>query len=135
MTAQKSVLQLSVHEERIRKKAWKTVSRFSGVTSIEMDDKTGKMTVVGEVDVPRLVKKLRKICTADIVSVEIVKPPEKKEEKKEPEKPKQPEVIVNPITYWNNQYQYHPASYASTYYPPCGYSRVVVEEPRPCVIL
>ncbi|KAG2333031.1 hypothetical protein Bca4012_017312 [Brassica carinata] len=132
MTAQKSVLQLSVHEEKIRKKAWATVSRFSGVTSIAMDDKTGKMTVVGEVDVPKLVKKLRKICTADIVSVEIVKPPEKKEEK-----PKQPEVIVNPITYWNNQYQYqyHPASYASSYYPPCGYSRVVVEEPRPCVIM
>ncbi|KAJ0261732.1 Heavy metal-associated isoprenylated plant protein 13 [Hirschfeldia incana] len=97
-----------------------------------MDDKTGKMTVEGEVDVPRLVRKLRKICCADIVSVEVVKPPEKKE----PEKPKQPEVIVNPIAYWSNQYQYQPASYASSYYPPpCGYSRVVVEEPRPCVIL
>ncbi|CDY56159.1 BnaA03g12520D [Brassica napus] len=131
MTAQKSVLQLSVHEERIRKKAWKTVSKCSGVTSVAMDDKTGKMTVVGEVDVPKLVKKLRKICTADVVSVEVVKPPEKKE----PEKPKQPEVIVNPVAYWSNQYQYHPATYASSYCPPCGYSRVVVEEPGPCVIL
>ncbi|CAN6842615.1 unnamed protein product [Brassica oleracea] len=45
-----------------------------------MDDKTGKMTVVGEVDVPVIVKKLRKICNAEIVTVEVVKPPGKKPE-------------------------------------------------------
>ncbi|CAN6842607.1 unnamed protein product [Brassica oleracea] len=102
---QKSVLQLSVHEERIRKKVWATVSKFSGVTSIAMDDKTGKMTVVGEVDVPLIVKKLRKICNAEIVTVEVVKPPEKKPE---PEKP-------TPVTHFSYPYQYH-SSYANSYY-------------------
>ncbi|CAN6842613.1 unnamed protein product [Brassica oleracea] len=102
---QKSVLQLSVHEERIRKKVWATVSKFSGVTSIAMDDKTGKMTVVGEVDVPLIVKKLRKICNAELVTVEVVKPPEKKPE---PEKP-------TPVTHFSYPYQYH-SSYANSYY-------------------
>nr|VDD17391.1 unnamed protein product [Brassica rapa] len=49
-----------------------------------MDDKTGKMTVVGEVDTPVLVMKLRKLCNAEIVSVEVVKPPEKKPEPAKP---------------------------------------------------
>ncbi|KAJ4911460.1 Copper transport protein family [Raphanus sativus] len=107
MTAQKFVLQLSVHEERIRKKVWATVSKFSGVTSIAMDDKTGKMTVVGEVDVPIIVKKLRKICNAELVTVEVVKPPE---EKPTPAKPAQ--IVAFSYPY---QYQY---SYANSYYQP-----------------
>ncbi|KAJ0246301.1 hypothetical protein HA466_0178480 [Hirschfeldia incana] len=107
MPAQKSVLQLSFHEERIRKKVLATVSRFSGVTSIAIDDKTGKMTVVGEVDVPRIVKKLRKICEADIVTVEVVKPPEKKPD--DPKKPEEP--VAYPISY---MYPYH-----SYYQPYC----------------
>ncbi|CAH8313471.1 unnamed protein product [Eruca vesicaria subsp. sativa] len=102
MPEQKSVLQLSYHEERIRKKVLATVSRFSGVTSIAMDDKTGKMTVVGEVDVPRIVKKLRKICEADIVTVEVVKPPEKKPD--EPKKPEAPVTYPFPVNY---PYPYH----------------------------
>ncbi|KAF8081280.1 hypothetical protein N665_0895s0005 [Sinapis alba] len=107
MTAQKSVLQLSVHEEGIRKKAWVTVSKFSGVTSIEMDDKTGKMTVVGEIDVSRIVKKLRKICSAELVTVEVVKPPEKKPEAKKPE-----DFVGYPFSI-NYPYPYH------SYYPYC----------------
>ncbi|CAN7039321.1 unnamed protein product [Brassica rapa subsp. trilocularis] len=107
---QKSVLQLNVHEERIRKKVWATVSKFSGVTSITMDDKTGKMTVVGEVDVPVIVKKLRKICNAEIITVEVVKPPEKKPE---PEKPA--EIVAFPVTHFSYPYQYH-SSYANSYY-------------------
>ncbi|XP_013715447.1 heavy metal-associated isoprenylated plant protein 13 [Brassica napus] len=113
MTAQKSVLQLSVHEEGIRKKAWVAVSRFSGVTSIEMDDKTGRMTVVGEVDVPRIVKKLRKICTAELVTVEVVKPPEKK-----PEPKKSEDFVAYPFSI-NYPYPYH--SYHQPYcYCNCG---------------
>ncbi|KAF8090563.1 hypothetical protein N665_0473s0015 [Sinapis alba] len=126
MTAQKSVLQLSVHEEGIRKKVWATVSKFSGVASIAMDDKTGKMTVVGEVDVSVIVKKLRKICNAELVSVEIVKPSEKK--------PEPTEIVTFPVTHFNYPYQYQ-SSYANSYYQPCENYRVVVEEPNTCVIM
>ncbi|CAN8244527.1 unnamed protein product [Cochlearia groenlandica] len=132
MPAKKAVLQLSVHEERIRKKAFVTVSRFPGVTTITMDDKTGKMTVVGEVDVSDIVMKLRKICNAEIVSVEIVKPPEKKPEPAKAAPPKPAEVVAVPVTY---PYQYN-SSYANSYYqPPYMNSRVVFEEPHGCVIM
>ncbi|KAL0682336.1 hypothetical protein Bca4012_049183 [Brassica carinata] len=134
MTAQKSVLQLSVHEERIRKKVWATVSKFSGVTSIAMDDKTGKMTVVGEVDVPVIVKKLRKICNAELVTVEVVKPPEKKPEPEKPTPAKPAEIVAFPVTHFSYPYQYH-SSYANSYYQPCDNYRVVVEEPNTCVIM
>ncbi|CAH8307780.1 unnamed protein product [Eruca vesicaria subsp. sativa] len=128
MTAQKSVLQLSVHDERIRKNVWRTVSKFSGVTSIEMDEKTGKMTVVGEVDVSRIVWKLRKICRADIVSVDVVKPPEKKPE------PEKPVEIAYPVTHLNYPYQCY-SSYANSYYQQCGDYRVVEEPNTICVIM
>ena len=85
-----------------------------------MDDKTGKMTVVGEVDTPVLVMKLRKLCNAEIVSVEVVKPPEKKPEpaKPAPAKPdttKPAEIVAFPVTHMNYPYQYH-SSYANSYY-------------------
>ncbi|KAF8113166.1 hypothetical protein N665_0055s0030 [Sinapis alba] len=139
MAAKKTVLQLSVHDEKIRKKAFVTVSRSPGVTSITMDDKTGKMTVVGEVDVPVLVMKLRKLCNAEIVSVEVVKPPEKKPEpaKPAPAKPapaKPAEIVAFPVTHMNYPYQYQ-TSYPSSYYQPYGNSRVVVEEPNACVLM
>ncbi|CAH8307789.1 unnamed protein product [Eruca vesicaria subsp. sativa] len=139
MSAKKAVLQLSVHEERIRKKVFVKVSRSQGVTSITMDDKTGKMTVVGEVDVPVLVMKLRKLCNAEIVSVEVVKPPEKKPEpaKPAPAKPAPPkpaDIVAFPVTHMNYPYQYQ-YSYASSYYQPNGNSRVVVEEPNTCVLM
>uniref|UniRef100_A0A1J3CJU8 HMA domain-containing protein n=1 Tax=Noccaea caerulescens TaxID=107243 RepID=A0A1J3CJU8_NOCCA len=133
MTAKKTVLQLSVHEERIRKKVLVRVSRFSGVASITMDDKTGKLTIVGDVDVPVIVTKLRKICKAEIVSVEVVKPSEKKPEPEKPAPPKQPEIAFPVQMMYPYQYQ---SSYANSYYQPhYGTSRVVVEEPNTCVIM
>ena len=78
-----------------------------------MDDKTGRMTVVGEVDVPRIVKKLRKICTAELVTVEVVKPPEKK-----PEPKKSEDFVAYPFSI-NYPYPYH--SYHQPYcYCNCG---------------
>ncbi|KAF8081279.1 hypothetical protein N665_0895s0004 [Sinapis alba] len=133
MTAQKSVLQLSVHEERIRKRVWATISKFSGITSIAMDDKTGKMTLVGEVDVSRIVKKLRKLCNVELVSVEVVKPSEKKPEPEKPA-PAKPAKIVVPVTHFNYPYQYY-SSYVNSFYQPCENYRVVVEEPNTCVIM
>ncbi|KAG2310416.1 hypothetical protein Bca4012_024933 [Brassica carinata] len=134
MTAQKSVLQLSVHEEKIRKRVWATVSKFSGVTSIAMDDKTGKMTVVGVVDVPRIVKKLRKICNAELVTVEVVKPPEKKPEQEKSTPAKPTEIVAFPVTQFNYPYQYHYSS-ANSYYQPCENYRFVAEEPHTCVMM
>ncbi|XP_010482643.1 PREDICTED: uncharacterized protein LOC104761284 [Camelina sativa] len=136
MPPMKAVLQLSIHEERIRKKAFVTVSRYPGVASISLDDKTGKMTIVGEVDVSAIVMKLRKLCNTEIVSVEVVKPPEKKAEpEKKPEaKPaEKPEVVAWPIPMNYHQYQYNPA-YANSYYQPQGNSRFVGDEPG-CVIM
>lgn len=98
-----------------------------------MDDKTGKMTIVGDVDVPVIVMKLRKICNVEIVSVEVVKPPEKKPEEAKPALPKQPEVAFPVQMMYPYQYQ---SSYANSYYQPhYGTSRVVVEEPNTCVIM
>ncbi|KAF8113167.1 hypothetical protein N665_0055s0031 [Sinapis alba] len=114
MTPQKSMLQLSVHDERIRKKVWGTVSRFSGVSSIEMDEMTGKMKVVGEVEVSKIVWKLRKICRADIVSVEVVKPLKKKTEPEKPTEPKPVEILAYPVTQLNYPYQYY-SSYANSH--------------------
>ncbi|XP_006281568.2 heavy metal-associated isoprenylated plant protein 13 [Capsella rubella] len=135
MSTMKTVLQLSVLEERIRKKAFVTVSRCQGVASIAFD-KTGKMTVVGEIDAPVIVMKLRKLCNTEIVSVEVVKPPEKKPEEKKPEAkpaaPAKPEIVAWPVQ-MSNPYQYHPA-YANCYYQPYETSRVVVDEPG-CVIM
>ncbi|KAF3535261.1 hypothetical protein F2Q69_00019784 [Brassica cretica] len=99
-----------------------------------MDDKTGKMTVVGEVDVPVIVKKLRKICNAELVTVEVVKPPEKKPEPEKPTPDKPAEIVAFPVTQFNNPYQYH-YSYANSYYQPCDNYRVVVEEPNTCVVI
>ncbi|EOA14187.1 hypothetical protein CARUB_v10027339mg [Capsella rubella] len=140
MPPMKAVLQLSVLEERIRKKAFVTVSRCQGVASIAFD-KTGKMTVVGEIDVPVIVMKLRKLCNTEIVSVEVVKPPEKKPEEKKPEEkkpeakpaaPAKPEIVAWPVQ-MSNPYQYNPA-YANYCYQPYGTSRVAVDEPG-CVIM
>ncbi|CAN6869027.1 unnamed protein product, partial [Brassica oleracea] len=109
---------------------------ISRVTSITMDDKTGKMTVVGEVDTPVLVMKLRKLCNAEIVSVEVVKPPEKKPEpaKSKPDTAKPAEIVAFPVTDMNYPYQYY-SSYANSHYQPYGNSRVVVEEPNTCVLM
>ncbi|KAJ0246305.1 hypothetical protein HA466_0178510 [Hirschfeldia incana] len=99
-----------------------------------MDDKTGKMTVVGEVDVPVIVKKLRKICNAELVTVEVVKPPEKKPEPEKPTSVKPAEIVAFPVTQFSNPYQYN-YSYANSYYHPYDNYRVVVEEPNTCVVM
>ncbi|KAG7537670.1 hypothetical protein ISN44_As13g015400 [Arabidopsis suecica] len=121
MAAKKAVLQLIIDKEKIRTKVFVTVAGFTGVTSITMDDKTGKLTVVGEIDVPIIVMKLRKLCNTEIVSVEVVKPPEKKPEPEKPAPPKPApakptENIAAPMNYQN---QYNPAyAYPDSYYQP-----------------
>lgn len=98
---------------KLEKKVGKTFRGYFD-SSIEMDEKTGKMTVVGEVDVSKIVWKLRKICTADIVSVEVVKPSEKKSEPEKPATPKPVEILAYPITHLNYPYQCY-SSYANSH--------------------
>ncbi|KAG7605850.1 hypothetical protein ISN45_At05g048270 [Arabidopsis thaliana x Arabidopsis arenosa] len=97
MAAKKAVLQLGIPEEKIRMKVFVTVAGFTGVTSITIDDKTGKLTVVGDIDVPIIVMKLRKLCKTEIISVDAVKPPEKKPEPEKPAPPKPSEKIASPV--------------------------------------
>lgn len=47
-----------------------------------MDVKEGKLTVVGEIDAFMIVKKLKKICYTEIITVGPAKEPEKKPEPK-----------------------------------------------------
>ncbi|PON58205.1 Heavy metal-associated domain containing protein [Parasponia andersonii] len=121
------VLKLDFHDERSRKKIMRTVSGHSGVDSISMDAKDMKLTVTGDIDPVRLVSKLRKLCSADILSVG---PPKKEEPKKEA--PKKPEPKKDPkddMAELLNLYRaYNP--HMSTHY----YVRSVEEDPNACVI-
>ncbi|ESQ43237.1 hypothetical protein EUTSA_v10015053mg [Eutrema salsugineum] len=82
---QKAVLKLDVNCERTKKKAMRTVCCLSGVESIDVKD--GKLTVIGEIDAYMIVKKLKKICYTEIITVGPAKEPEKKPETKPEPKP------------------------------------------------
>ncbi|KAE8736426.1 Detected protein of confused Function [Hibiscus syriacus] len=69
----------------------KTASGILGVESVAMD-KDQKLTVTGDIDPIAAVRKLRKLCHTEIVSVGPAKEPEKKKE--EPKKDQPKDVIV-----------------------------------------
>lgn len=52
---------------------------------------------MGDIDVPIIVMKLRKLCKTEIISVDAVKPPEKKPEPEKPAPPKPSEKIASPV--------------------------------------
>ncbi|XP_010537143.1 PREDICTED: uncharacterized protein LOC104811950 [Tarenaya hassleriana] len=128
---QKAVFLLSIHDIKIRKKAFVTVSAFPGVSSVGIDEKNEKMTVIGsmDMDVPTIVMKLRKICDAKIDTVEPVKKPEPK--KPEPPKPEPPKPVVfhHPVM----PMTYHP-NYDISHYPVYPTKFVENEDPNSCVI-
>lgn len=62
-----------------------------------MEVKDGKLTVKGEIDAYIIVKKLKKICHIEIISVgPEKKPDEKKPDEKKPDDKKLPDVIYVP---------------------------------------
>ncbi|XP_010537144.1 PREDICTED: uncharacterized protein LOC104811951 [Tarenaya hassleriana] len=94
---QKAVLGLELYDEKIKQKALLTVCGFHGVESISVDMKDKKLTVVGDIDSVIIVKKLRKICHATILTVGPAKEPEKKPDKNPaPEGTTEPDVVYVP---------------------------------------
>lgn len=77
-----------------------------GVHSVDV--KEDKLTVTGEIDAYMIVKKLKKICYTEIISVGPVKESEKKkpDEPKKPEPPKLPDVICHYVPS-HPPYYYH----------------------------
>lgn len=108
---------------------------FAGVESVSLD-KDQKLTLTGDVDPVVAVRKLRKVCYTEIVSVGPAKEPEKKKEE-----PKKAETKKDPakeaVLYPNYTMVYHPSMPA--YYPhpvPDYYnsSKSFEEDPAACVI-
>lgn len=67
--SKKIVLKVGLNCEKCKRKVMKIVAGIEGVDSIAFDDKDNKVTVIGNADPVGLTDSLRKIGSADLVSV------------------------------------------------------------------
>ncbi|CAF1720670.1 hypothetical protein Bca4012_042125 [Brassica carinata] len=56
----KMVVMMGVHDERSKRRIISAVANFHGVTTITMDSKDGKLTIIGDFDSRRILTKLEK---------------------------------------------------------------------------
>ncbi|KAE9617396.1 hypothetical protein Lal_00034510 [Lupinus albus] len=96
----KVVLKVEFHDDKIQTKAMKAVSGFSKVESLSVDKKDQQITLIGDIDPVKVVRKLRKLCHVEIVSVGPAK-----EEKKE--EPKIEEKKIDEILKIHEAYYHH----------------------------
>lgn len=89
-----------------------------------MDTKDQKLTVTGDIDPVLIVRKLRKLCMTEIVSVGAAK-----EEKKEEPKKEEPKKPVEFVKAYPAYYSYNPPPMAAYCYAP-----IPDENPNACVI-
>ncbi|KAF8049203.1 hypothetical protein N665_0092s0002 [Sinapis alba] len=54
------VVMMAVHDERSKRRIIRAVANFHGVTSITMDSKDGKLTVIGDFHSSKILTKLEK---------------------------------------------------------------------------
>ncbi|CBI22643.3 unnamed protein product, partial [Vitis vinifera] len=131
MEIKKIILKLEVFDDKAKQKAMKNVSSLPGVTSISVDMKDKKLTVIGDVDPVCIVSKLRKFCRTEILSVGPAKEPEKKKEEPKKEEPKKEEK-KDAKEQLADLVKAHQAFYPQ--YAPHYYVRSVEEDPNACVI-
>lgn len=119
------------------------VDDVAGVESISIDTKDKKLTVTGNVDPVELVKKLKKLCHTEIVSVGPAKEAEKKKdepkkaEAKKTDDDKKKEAVAAIKAY--PAPVYYPYLQPNQHYPtptPARYHHYysVEEDPNSCVI-
>ena len=97
-----------------------------------MDTKDKKMTVIGDVDPVSIVRRLRKLYHAEILSVGPAKEPEKKKEEPKKEEPKKQEHKKDPkdqLADLVKAYQAYNPRYTTHYFV-----WSVEEDPNACVI-
>lgn len=106
--------------------------------SIALDPKDKKLTLTGDIDPVVVVGKLRKLCSAEIVSVGPAKEPKKEEPKKDDKKKEKEDEAAQLLKAYQAYYQHH--NYYQPYQQPAAvaplsyYHRSVEEDPNSCVI-